>query len=466
MFKQTQLQSNSTLLNENFKELLTEHLPELKHEYDCGLSTSQLKVFDAFKEGKNVLMLGEAGTGKSNTIKTIEEYCKMNLQEKKVYLCATTGISAYNIGGMTIHSFMGIGTGDQVIGVLINRVKKNKDVRKRILDIDVLIVDEISMMSAILFEKINIICQNIRKNTLFFGGIQVVFSGDLLQLLPVFNKNVEIYKQVDERLIIESNVFLKEFNETNKNLIVLKENFRQSEDLGFYNILSRLRYGKQTPEDILVLKKRLIKPSKEEEEMLIKLVSTNKKAHTINQTNLNKIKSEGVQYCAKFKSKTTNMHELLIKELKYQFTSKGLDSLVLKRSCRVMLIKNIDVNVGLVNGSLGTVINFVNGNPVVKFDNGVVHEMTPLVWELTDPETLSTVSAEQIPLILAYACTIHKSQSITLDGAILDLGECFCEHQVYVGLSRLRSLNRLYLSSFDEKRIKVSKKMVDYLCHK
>jgi ATP-dependent DNA helicase PIF1 len=425
--------------------------------FDEDLSELQLKAFNLFKEDRNLLILGEAGCGKSNIVKTIEKHITVNTS-KTIYLCATTGVSAYNIGGMTIHSFMGMGTGEHDIDFLIKRVRKNKQARDRITMTNILVIDEISMLSAELFEKINIICQVIRRNNDFFGGIQVVFSGDLLQLLPVF-KNA-LNKPMDTRFIIESPVFLKMFDKSNT--IVLTENFRQKSDSSFINLLQRMRNGQTTEADIQLLNSRKIKTKGD----IIQLVSSNKKAQIINQTNLVKIKEPehiyNVQYIHE-DNQNTQVFNLLINELESQLKTREMEKLVLKKGCRVMLLRNIDVKLGLTNGSIGTIIDFKMGLPEVRFDNDVVKLINTHQWDIEDPVNKVKVSAMQLPLMLAYSCTIHKTQGLTLENAILDLSDCFCEHQVYVALSRVRNLNGVYLKSFDQTKITVNKKMLGYL---
>jgi hypothetical protein len=405
-------------------------------------------------------------THNSHIIKTMEEYVKTNHQNKKMYLSSTTGISAYNIGGMTIHSFMGIGTGDMPIDVLISRIKRRKMYRDRIINTDILVIDEVSMLSGELFEKLNLICQNIRKNNMFFGGIQVIFTGDFLQLLPVFNKNKDLYENIDDRLIIESPLFNRMFND--ENIIILKENFRQKNDSVFINVLLRIRDGTFTEDDINVLKTRQLLPENIQEH--VHLVSSNKKAQTINDTQLNKLKTPKVKYTSSYTSsgKNKEIKELLTKELQFQFTQKGINELILKKGARVMLIKNLDVSLGLVNGAIGTIVNFIPDPstdcdiPIVKFDNSnIKHPISVVSWELEIDGCKGM--ANQIPLMLAYSVTIHKSQSLTLDSGILDLGDCFCDHQIYVALSRLKSLNGLYLKSFNKDKISVNKKMRDFL---
>lgn len=463
MFKNNLLQVD-VQVNQTIQDMLRD--ANINVDFNENLSDSQKKALELFKQGNNLLILGCGGTGKSFLIKTMEEYIKTNHQNKKMYLSSTTGISAYNIGGMTIHSFMGIGTGDMPIDVLINRIKRKKMYRDRIINTDILVIDEVSMLSGELFEKLNLICQNIRKNNMFFGGIQVIFTGDFLQLLPVFNKNKDLYENIDDRLIIESPLFNKIFKD--ENIIILKENFRQKNDSVFINILLRIRDGTFTEDDVNLLRTRQVLPENIQEH--VHLVSSNKKAQIINDTQLSKLKTPKVKYASSYTSsgKNKEIKELLTKELQFQFTQKGINELILKKGARVMLIKNLDVSLGLVNGAIGTIVDFIPDPstdydiPIVKFDNSnIKHPISVVSWELEIDDCKGM--ANQIPLMLAYSVTIHKSQSLTLDSGILDLGDCFCDHQIYVALSRLKSLNGLYLKSFNKEKISVNKKMRDFL---
>lgn len=452
------------LIPDSIQDLLNDLNLDIK--FEDNLSESQKKAFDLFKKQSNLIILSSAGCGKSYLIKIFEEYIKTNKKDK-IYLCSTTGISAYNIGGITIHSFMGIGTGEMDVEALIRKVSRKKKYRDRIIMTDVLVIDEVSMLSGELFEKLNRICQAIRKSSQFFGGIQIILTGDPSQLIPVFNRNIEFTKgeKQDTRLIIESPEFIKEFNKENDNVIILTENFRQKNDPTFINLLLRVREGKHTEEDINVLKSRLhIKPKGNP----VHIVSSNKSAQIINESNMSKIKGPNNKYTAIYKDsgKDLEVDELLIKELKFQFKQKGIDTLELKKGTRVMLTKNLDVSIGLVNGSIGTIESFIQVEnsqeyPVVMFDNGIKQLITPVSIELELDGCKA--SATQIPLMLAYAITCHRSQSLSLDSAVLDLADAFCDGQIYVALSRVRSLDGLYLKSFNPAKIKVNKKMTDYL---
>lgn len=463
-FKNTQVQLEK-LVPDSIQDLLKEHL-NITIDFEDNLSETQKVAFTLFKENKNVIVLSSAGCGKSYLIKTMEEYIKTNKKDSKIYLCSTTGISAFNIGGMTIHSFMGIGTGDIPVEALIRKVNRKKKYRDRIISTDILVIDEISMLSAELFEKLNRICQAIRKSKQFFGGIQIILTGDLNQMCPVFNRKIELTKgeEQDTRLIIESPDFTKEFNKKDKNIIILTENFRQKNDPTFINLLLRVREGKHTEEDMNVLKSRLnIKPKGNP----VHIVSSNKSAQIINECNLSKIKEPINKYITVYKDsgKEPEVDELLVKELKFQFKQKGIDTLELKRDARVMLTKNLDVSIGLVNGSIGTIHSFMKEGdkeyPIVMFDNGIKQLISPVSIELELDGCKA--SAIQVPLMLAYALTCHKCQSLSLDSAVLDLADAFCDGQIYVALSRLKSLDGLYLKSFNPAKIKVNKKMTDYL---
>lgn len=462
-FINKQVKTNQ-VVSDTYQDLLNEYLEENgkdKAIFDENLSKMQKLAFEKFKKGENLLVISEAGCGKSKLIKTMEEYIKVNKPLTKIALSSTTGISAHSINAVTINSLMGVGSGDQDIEYLIKRVYRNKTYRMRILSLDILVIDESSMLSADLLEKINIICQTIRKNNLFFGGIQVVFSMDPLQLSPVFNKNTDLYKNVDTRLIIESAIFNKEFNKKRENIIVLIENFRQKSDPEFINLLSRLRLNELTEKDIDILNKRKFIPK---DKIYVNLVTSNKKAQIINDNELNKLKGQSIKFVSQFRSEGTNnsVEELILKELHFQFNQKGLNELILKKNARVMLVKNLNVEIGLVNGALGTVIDFIGKkkNPLVKFDNNEEAIIEPSNWQI-DIDNCKGFAC-QIPLMLAYSLTIHKCQSLTLDNAILDLESAFVDGQVYVAISRLKSLNGLFLKSFDYSKITVNKKMKDY----
>jgi len=422
-----------------------------------NLSDSQEYAYKQFKDGKNLLILGEGGVGKSFLIKYLQSSTSI-----PIHITSTTGISAYNIGGVTIHSLLGIGIGTDDIDTLVRKINRNSLYRNNILDIKILVIDEISMLSAEIFEKINELCQRIRRNNSFFGGIQVIFTGDFLQLLCFFNKNREIYgNNLDERLLVESDIFNEEFNNENNNIIILKTNFRQNDNT-FKELLYQVRKGTLTQDSIELINTRNIIPENED---IIHLVSTNKQTQIINTNKLKLLKSKTYKYISKYTQtgKNIKLCELLKKELQYQLKQKSLDILELKLHSRVMLIKNIDVVSGLVNGSTGTIINMNEEFIEVKFDNGIVFNISKVEINNININHCK-VSVTQIPLILAYALTINKSQGLTLNEAYIDISNCFTYHMVYTALSRVKSLEGIYLQSkINTKKILINDKVIDYL---
>ena len=195
---------------DKIRDLLIDHNREtgmnIPTEYDLELSDTQRLAFSKFRSGESLLILGSAGTGKSRLIKEFQKYIKRNDQSKTMYITSTTGISAYNIGGITINSFMGIGTGEDSLELLVKRLRYKIAIKDRIRRTDILIIDEISMLSAAIFEKIDSIFQILKRSKKPFGGVQIILTGDFLQLETVFSNT-----NGDNRLIIESDVFKKLF---------------------------------------------------------------------------------------------------------------------------------------------------------------------------------------------------------------------------------------------------------------
>lgn len=440
---------------QNFRELLEEQ----NITDTINLSPSQQRAFNIFKTGASMTIIGFAGSGKSFLIKEFRYFIQKHTP-KNIAITATTGIAAYNIGGITINSFMGIGTGDQPVDKLIKKVTRKCGIRNRIKVTDILVIDEFSMLSAELFEKLNMVCQAVRRNGKFFGGIQLVLTGDPLQICPVFNKPSALYSSVDTRLIYESDLFQRQFNK--KNIIELKENYRQNDPV-FLELLHRIRRGAQTADDIKLLKSKL---QEDDHPDTLHIVTSNKAAQVINMTHLNTLGPPTIKYNITFdQDGDPETCEELRKDLWSQFNQKGIIEIQLKVGARVMLIKNLSVPDGLVNGSVGTVTKFEKVDnhhyPVVKFDGNVSKLILPIDWELEYNN--ASVRATQLPLMLCWAGTVHKLQSLTIEKAVMDLADCFCDAQVYSGLSRLKSLDGLILRSFDEKKIMVNKKALEFL---
>ena len=343
-YKQTKEQTDANFADDmlsKIKDLLIDHNSKtgsnIPTEYDLDLSSTQKNAFDKFKRGESMLILGSGGTGKSRLVKEFYKHIKNNNPDKMMYITSTTGISAYNIGGITINSFMGIGTGEAPVEVLLKRLRYKQSIRDRIIGTEILVIDEISMMSASVFEKMDLIFKTLRRSKKPFGGIQLVLTGDFLQLETVFNRNI-LGKEQDTRLLIESELFNKMFK---KCTIVLKENFRQSSDSKYIDLLLRLRRGLYTKDDINLLNTRL---DKKTDDNIIHLVSSNKKAQQINKIRMDMISSDDCIFETRYtRSGDEETCDLLERELQSQFSQKGTEKLVLKRGCRVILIKNLNL---------------------------------------------------------------------------------------------------------------------------
>jgi ATP-dependent DNA helicase PIF1 len=248
--------------------------------------------------------------------------------------------------------------------------------------------------------------------------------------------------------------------------VVLDTNFRQKNDTRYQTLLNNARINNLTETDLQLLNECLYKTPPNNVPFL---VPTNKMASEINTREMSKLKTQTFKYTAHFKKDikcdlTSELEDLVnvyFNELKNQFKLKELDELYLKQGCRVMLTRNLDVEHGLVNGAVGTITKTQLISVTVKFDNGLEKNIVREIWELGTTDF--NVTATQLPLIMAYAVTIHKSQSLTLENARIYLGRCFADHMVYVALSRVKSLDGLYLETFDSSKLMVDSKTVAFL---
>lgn len=392
-------------------------------------SESQKKAIEYIKEGKNIFLTGSAGNGKSYLLKSL----KTLFPDKCIVLTATTGVAAFNLTGCTINSLLGLGIGEYSIEKIIKKMFPEK--RKFIKNIDILVIDEISMMNSVLLEQINNLLKQITMRNIFMGGIQIIVSGDFFQL-PTIKGN----------LVFENKLW--------KNFIpiILDTNFRQTGDTQYFELLQRIRIGNVKKEDIELLKTR-IKRKKE----TFSIFPINSQVNSFNEKMYNELKTEEHTFTTKYRGDNS-----LIKELKKQFLDKNLEVMKLKVGCRVMLVRNLNSDIGLVNGSMGIVKEIGKQCVNVIFDH--IKNKPVEIVELEWKNELGRIScvATQIPLIVAFSSNIHKLQGSTLNEANMDLSKCFCFHQVYVALSRIKTLDGLYLTGFDAKKIMVNKKVVEY----
>lgn len=455
------------------------------------LSIEQKIAFDKYVEGHNIFITGPGGSGKSELIKKI--FVDAHKNYKEIQVCALTGCAAVllNCKAKTVHSWAGIGLGNGLIHDLIDKIIKKPYLRDTWVNTEILVIDEVSMLSAKLFETLNAIGKAVRRNTRPFGGIQLIFSGDFFQLPPIGDSN----DPDSQQFCFESEEWNKIFPSNCQ--IQLVRIFRQKDEV-YTKILNQIRKGKISTKSCDILIKyvgRCVDPT-----LIIeptKLFPTRKKAEDINNLRLNSL--VGIEKIFTIKnisnakppprinrrvSKTINKKKDELKEvstdvstdvlippqtlIELEYMAKNLicdKEIKLKIGAQVMCIINIMDEYGqiiLCNGSQGIVTGFCSatGFPNVKYNNGLERIMGEHTW-LSDK--IEGVGVSQVPLILAWALTIHKSQGSTLDAAEIDIGsEIFEYGQTYVALSRIKNLNGLYLSSFDPDKICAYKKVKKY----
>jgi len=434
------------------------------------LSIEQQISFDKYIRGENIFITGPGGSGKSAIIRKI--YHDATSRGKYIQVCALTGCAAVllNCKAKTLHSWAGIGLGNGTIEELIRRIKANKYAKAAWNETQILVVDEVSMMSLKLFNLLNTVGKFVRKNPKPFGGIQVIFSGDFYQLPPVGNKD----DLESSRFCFESEDWDLVFHRSNQ--IQLKKIFRQTDEL-YTNILNQIREGKIKRKSNNILLQYVDRAY--DADLIVeptKLFPTKNKVENINNSKMSELVGEEREYEMKYiKDVEMTKAEKLIRlsfseteikvELDYLAGNLICDkSMKIKIGCQVMSVVNLQSDKGLdiCNGSQGIVVGFCECTkcPIVKFNNGVKIVMTRHTWT---SEKIPGIGISQIPLILAWALTIHKSQGATMDAAEIDIGSGIFEcGQTYVALSRVKSLNGLYLTSYDASRIRIHKKVQLY----
>lgn len=408
------------------------------------LNKEQEIAYNLICSGLNIFITGGGGVGKSALI---DYYIKVNKTNRNtIGVTSTTGTSAILINGTTIHSYLGLGTGKQDVETICNKINGNRFLVRRWCKLKILIIDEISMLSASFFDKLEEIARNIRNTKKAFGGIQLILSGDFCQLSPINSSE----------FCFEAKSWGKCVNKT----IYLQKIIRQ-ENLTFKDCLSNIRLGIINKEIKALLDSRINAELKNEFGIEpTKLFSKNYYVDLTNVNQLRKISKDNKIY----KYKLTTDFDSKIGD-KYIKLIPALDNLELCKGCQVMLTYNLDLANHLVNGSRGVVTDFAykNGNyiPVVKFLNGLEIEIDFNTWKIEeDGKIIGTIT--QIPLKLGYAFSIHKAQGCSLDYAILDLSDLFDFGMAYVALSRVRNLEGLSILNINWDKIKANPKAIDF----
>lgn len=430
-------------------------------------NTEQQAALKEVLQRRNVFISGPGGTGKSFLIKYIKEHAPTELN---VAVTALTGCAAILLGcgAKTLHSWAGIGLGKEpaadIIAKIVKRKKNCPGPYRAWTKTDVLIIDEISMMSADLFEKLNSIGQALRKSARPFGGMQIVALGDFFQLPPVVRDLGAAAAAAASHLAFNAPSWTDTFETT----VQLRQIVRQTDPV-FQELLNSFRVGDVRPDHIDLLKSRMNLNWDDLEIKPTLLFPRRAEVDQINNANLIALDGESYTYAARTELKTdvtvatrcslnTPEGQQLIERFDNDAPYNSMETLTV--GAQVMLIYNKDQDLGLVNGSRGVITRFIHNDketddekiPLVKFKNGLELPIRRHTWEM---ETLAGVCRSQIPLRLAYAITIHKSQGASLDCALIDCGPSVWEWgQAYVALSRVRSLEGLYMFAFDRRAVK------------
>lgn len=437
------------------------------------LSPEQQFALDEFNAGKNIFLTGPGGSGKTELIKRMVQASEA--VGKKYQVCALTGCAAIllNCKAKTVHSWAGIGLASGSIEEVVRKVIGNKFKIKQWKYVDILIIDEISMMSLKIFEILDLIGRKVRKNGKPFGGIQVVFSGDFYQLPPVGND------EISSAFCFES----AHWSETFDSVVELKTIFRQT-DQTYTTILNQIRVGKlyksslehlskhinKVVPDGLLFKPTILLPKRKQVELinaeeLSKLGNVEQNKYVLSRSSVIDLAGASDKYKKDVSSLSLYDVSESQQEMEYNYLVNNTmadKEIILKIGSQVMCVVNIDMESPqpIVNGSQGVVMEFIGGLPVVQFNNGSKRTIAFHNWI---SENVPSVGVKQIPLIHAWAITIHKAQGVSLDLAQIDAGSNIFEcGQTYVALSRIKSMDGLYLTAFDPQKIKVNKKVQDF----
>ncbi len=430
--------------------------PEIEED-DDGDNESLNKITALINQGENLFITGYAGTGKS--------YILNKLKKKfQIDVTSTTGLAAVNVQGQTIHSWAGVGICNKPVKDVIEKILQRTKLKKQISECKILAIDEISMLDAKTFDYIDEVLRNLRDGNKPFGGIQILLFGDFFQLPPVEKESGFCFNS-------------KTWQALNLKTIFLEKIYRQNDEK-FIKSLNNLRLNRLTDDDIRLFYDREVNYNTYESDIL-HIFSTNKEADNYNTFKFNSVKKtlhvfNSIDKIHRKRAiimvEKENLDERLtnfdLKTLEtFDKSCKAPSALELKEGCRVMLLKNLNFNKGLINGSTGTVLELKKDENeeyiLVRFDNGVEEVIAKHTFEAyRDGEVV--VSREQYPLRLAYGITIHKSQGMTLEKLIVDCNRIFECGQVYVALSRIKSLDGLYLKSFNPKKVWANEEVLNF----
>lgn len=377
--------------------------------------------------GENVFLTGAPGAGKTYVLNHFVK--RAERAGKRVAVTASTGIAASHLGGTTIHSWSGLGILDELSPSDLKRLGGSDRLIKRYNNTDILVIDEVSMLHGQRLNMINQLAKLLRSSSTPFGGLQVILVGDLFQLPPVTRNSSES----DFAHLSEA------WSELAPKTCYLSEQHRQSSGDALLDLLTAMRSGQVEEIHETMLQDRL-DSEPPEAGSITRLFSHNVNVDSINQQHLDEIPEAAKTYIMQTKGAKAKVEQLVKSVL-------APELLELKVGAEVMFVAN-NFGSGLVNGSRGQVISFEGGYPKVQLSGGRIVKVEQHTWTLTEDGRVRA-EVSQLPLRLAWAITIHKSQGMSLDAAEIDLSRAFTPGMGYVALSRVRSLEGLYLQGLN-----------------
>ena len=392
------------------------------------------------KAGENVFLTGSAGAGKTYTLNQYINYLKA--RKVPVAITASTGIAATHMNGMTIHTWAGIGIKDFLSDADLKNMKERKYLKEHLENAQVLIIDEISMLHAKQLNLVNQVLKYFKESDEAFGGIQVIVAGDFFQLPPVGKK--------DENNRDKFCFMSESWVEAKFRVCYLTEQHRQGNDY-LNEVLNAIRSQNISHEHLQALDQT---GQQNIGETFTRLYTHNMDVDAINYKHLNAIEADERQFEAR-----CDGNEKLMETLKSSV--RAPENLSLKKNAKVMFVKN-NFDMGYINGSLGEVIGFEEDDehgilPKVKLTDGTVLTVAPETWSIDNEAGKTIASFQQIPLRLAWAITIHKSQGMTLEAAEINLSHTFEKGQGYVALSRLKTLAGLKLLGINAQALELDR---------
>ncbi len=401
---------------------------------------TQSKALDVLKLGHNIFLTGSAGSGKTFVLNQYIDYLRSH--EVDVGVTASTGIAATHMNGVTIHSWSGLGIRDSLSDVDIDSLEEKQYLWKRFNNAKVLIIDEVSMLHHFRLDLVERVCRAFKRNNLPFGGLQVILCGDFFQLPPVQRRGEE-----PAHFVYRSEAW----KNMNLKICYLHEQFRQK-DNAFLSVLNSIRENRVTGETLDHLSSRHNKEIKKVARPT-KLYTHNIDVDSVNQKELEKLPGE-IRSFAMAKKGNPRIVEIL------QKSCLAPQDLQLKKGAQVMFVKN-NYEMGYVNGTLGTVIAFEEGMPLVETLNGKQIMANPIEWDIEE-EGRTLAEIKQVPLRLAWAITVHKSQGMSLDAVEIDLSKSFERGMGYVALSRVRSLEGLKLLGWNDMALEINPEVLEF----